>query len=517
MTLHQLFIVYGISLLLWILPCVGLSRLFVRAGRPAWAAFVPAYNTWVMLDIAQRRKHWFFWQFLPVVGWFITLSIYIEFIKIFNKFGFGEHALVALTGGLYINYIGLADKNVRLIGPEGVRHYKKPGWREWLDAAVFAIVAATLIRIFVFEAYTIPSGSMEKTLLINDFLFVSKFSYGPRLPNTPLSIPFIHNYIPGTRARSYSTLVQLPYTRWFASPVKRGDVVVFNFPAGDTVINHPDYQSLRPYYDVKRAAAAGDQESLRVLSDPEEYPVIVHPIDKTDNYIKRCTGVSGDILEVRAGQVFINGQASEAPPQSQIHYFVQTNGQNLDEDVMKSKYNVDINDPNQIQPKGPNTFDMMLTIEGLKRLQADGIAKTVKPVLDDPTTVDPRYWGQVLFPYDTLHKWTVDYFGPVWIPKKGVTLALTPQNYSVYERAIRTYEHNEFYMKDGKFYLNGKETSSYQFKMDYYWMMGDNRHESQDSRYWGFVPEDRIVGKASMIWFSYDGGPRWSRLFRIVK
>lgn len=517
MTFQQFLIVYGISFLLWMFPCMGLSKLFVKAGHPAWKAFVPAYNTWIMLHIAQRKKHWFFWQFLPVIGWFITLSIYIEFVKVFGKLGFGQHALVALTGGLFINYTGLADKHARYIGPEGVKLYKKPGWREWLDAAVFAIVAATLIRIFVFEAYTIPSGSMEKTLLINDFLFVSKFSYGPRLPNTPLSIPFIHNYIPGTSMRSYSKAIQLPYIRWFASPVKRGDVVVFNFPAGDTVINHPDFQSLHPYYDVKRAAAAGDAGAQSVLANPDEYPVIVHPIDKTDNYIKRCTGVAGDLLEIKAGQVFINGQASETPPQSQLHYLVQTNGQNLDEDVMKKRYNIDINDPNQIQPKGQNVFDMMLTNEGLKRLQADGVAKNVRPLLEDPSVVDSSYFGQVLFPYDKSHKWTVDYYGPVWIPKKGERLQLTPDNYPIYQRAIRTYEHNDFEMRDGKFFLNGKQTTSYTFKMDYYWMMGDNRHESQDSRYWGFVPEDRVVGKAWMIWFSYDGAPRWKRLFRIVK
>jgi signal peptidase I len=516
MDFHQILVIYGISLLLSLFPAWGLSKLFPQAGVAGWKGLVPFYNSWVMLDIAKRPKHWFFWQILPVIGWFITLSIYIEFAKVFGKFRFREHVLTALTGGLYFNYLAY-DKFTRYIGPEGVKLYKKPSWREWVDAAVFAIVAATLIRIFIFEAYTIPSGSMEKTLLINDFLFVSKFSYGPRLPNTPLSIPFIHNYIPGTSMRSYSRAIQLPYTRWFSSPVKRGDVVVFNFPAGDTVINHPDFQSLRPYYDVKRAAAMGDMQSQYVLSHPDEYPIVVHPIDKSDNYIKRCVGVSGDILEVKAGQVFINGQPGELPPKSQIKYLVETNGQQLDHDIMKKKYDIDTEDPNEVEPKGKNVFEMQLTALGLKKMQADGIAINVRPLLEEPATMDPRYWGEVLFPYDTIHKWTVDYFGPVWIPKKGVKLKLTPENYSVYQRAIRTYEHNQFTMENGKFFLNGKETDSYTFKMDYYWMMGDNRHESQDSRYWGFVPEDRVVGKAWLIWFSWDHGPRWSRLFRIVK
>ncbi|RYY40762.1 MAG: signal peptidase I [Chitinophagaceae bacterium] len=516
MALDHFLIVFGISLLIFLLPAIGLHRLFPKAGQPGWKGLVPFYNTWVMLDIAKRPKHWFFWQLIPVVGWFITLGIYIEFVKVFGKWSFGSHALTALTLGGYISYLP-NDEAARFIGPERVKMYKKPSWREWVDAAVFAIVAATLIRIFVFEAYTIPSGSMEKTLLVNDFLFVSKFSYGPRLPNTPLSIPFVHNYIPGTKSRSYSTLIQLPYVRWFASPVKRGDVVVFNFPAGDTVINHPDFQSLRPYYDIKRQAERGSQEAQYILSNREEFPIVVHPIDKSDNYIKRCVGVAGDQLEVRGGQVFINGQPAEAPPQSQIRYRVETAGQQLDEETMKRRFNVDINDPSQFEPKGQNQYEMMLTAEGVANMKADAQFKNLRPLLEDPANVQPAYWGNNLFPYDTLHKWTVDYFGPLWIPKKGATLQLTAQNYSVYERAIRNYEHNEFYTQNGKFFVNGKETTTYTFKMDYYWMMGDNRHESQDSRFWGFVPEDRVVGKAWMIWFSYDSGPRWNRIFRIVR
>jgi signal peptidase I len=515
MPLEHVFIVYLVSLLLVLLPSFGIAKMFQKAGVESWKAYIPFYNTWVMQELAKRPKHWVFWQFIPVVGWFITPGIFIEFVKLFGRFTFGEHILAALAAPFYFPYVGNNPK-IHYIGPEGAKRYHKPSWREWIDAAIFAIVAATLIRTFVFEAYTIPSGSMEKTLLVNDFLFVSKFSYGPRIPNTPLSIPFVHNYIPGSSRTSYIRSVQLPYVRWFASPVKRGDVVVFNFPAGDTVINSPEYQSLRPYYDVKRAAKAGDMQSDYVLSHPDEYPIVVHPVDKSDNYIKRCVGVAGDMLEVKAGQVYINGKPSDPPAYSQIKYLVETKGQQLDEEAMK-EYNVNITDPNQIEPQGKNVYKMMLTNEGLQKMIKDGIIINYRPLLEEPATTDPRFWGQVLFPYDTLHKWTVDYFGPIWIPKKGTALQLTPENYSVYERAIRTYEHNDFYMQNGKFYLNGKETTSYTFKMNYYWMMGDNRHESQDSRFWGFVPEDRVVGKAWMIWFSWDGGPRWNRLFRIVK
>ncbi len=518
MPFSQLLVIYFISVLIVFLPSFGLAKMFIKAGVAPWKAYVPFYNTWVMQELGNRPKHWVFWQFIPVVGWFISPGIFIEFVKLFGRFSLVDHILAALFAPFYFPYLGYSPK-VRYIGLQGVKHYKKPAWREWIDAAVFAIVAATLIRTFVFEAYTIPSGSMEKTLLINDFLFVSKFSYGPRIPNTPLSIPFVHNYIGNSGVTSYSKLIQLPYMRWFASPVKRGDVVVFNFPAGDTVINKPDYQSAKPYYDVARQLGGGNMNAGRnmVLNDPDNYPIVVHPADKSDNYIKRCTGVAGDSLEVRAAHVYINGKMQDPPPHSQINYLVETNGQQLDEDVMRNEYNLNINDETEVASRGKNVYEMLLTAEALQKMQATGLVKNVKPLLEEPATTDPRYWGQVLFPYDTLHKWTVDYYGPVWIPKKGATVQLTPQNYSIYERAIRVYEHNSLENRNGKYYINGKETTSYTFKMNYYWMMGDNRHESQDSRYWGFVPEDRIVGKAALIWFSWNNGPRWNRLFRTVK
>lgn len=516
MPLEHILVVYLISFLLVFLPSFGLAKMFQKAGVEQWKAYIPFYNTWVMQDLARRPKHWVFWQAIPVVGWFITPGIFIEFVKLFGRFSFWEHTLAALFAPFYFPYLGYSPQ-IHYIGPEGAKRYHKPGWREWVDAAIFAVVAATLIRTFVFEAYTIPSGSMEKTLLVNDFLFVSKFSYGPRIPNTPLSIPFVHNYIPGTDRTSYTEAIKFPYIRWWAAPVKRGDVVVFNFPAGDTVINAENYQSLQPYYDVKRRAQAGDMNAQYVLSNPAEYPIVVHPVDKSDNYIKRCVGVAGDSLEIRAGEVYINGKLSPAPPKSQIRYLIETSGQLMDEDVFRKEYDIDINNPNQIEPKGKNVFEAMLTEQAKQRMLKDGIIKNIRPILDEPATTDPRFWGLFLFPYDTAKKWTVDYFGPIWIPKKGTTVQLTPENYPIYERVIRTYEGNDLQVQNGKFIINGKETASYTFKMDYYWMMGDNRHESQDSRFWGFVPEDRVVGKAWMIWFSWQDGPRWNRLFRIVK
>jgi signal peptidase I len=512
MPLSHILIVYLIQLLIVFLPSFGLAKMFQKAGVAQWKAFIPFYNTWVMQDLAKRPKHWVFWQFIPVVGWFISPGIFIEFVKLFGRFTLGEHILAALFAPLYFPYLGYSPK-IHYIGPEGAKHYKKPGWREWVDAAIFAIVAATLIRTFIFEAYTIPSESMEKTLLVNDFLFVSKFSYGPRIPNTPLSIPFVHNYIPGTSRKSYSQAIELPYIRWFASPVKRGDVVVFNFPAGDTVINHPSFQSKVPYYDVKRLAPTQtgpienpDEDYKYVLSHPGEYPIAVHPADKSDNYIKRCVGVAGDWIEVKDNIVYANKKEEPVPPKSVINYKVITNGQILDPEVMKDEYGVDFS---RVQQNG-NEYYMALTADAKNKMLQNKLAKEI---------VALRGASQQVYPYDTVmaHKWTSDNFGPIWIPKKGEPLQLNAENYSIYERVIRVYEHNQFEMKNGQFILNGQPVTSYTFKMDYYWMMGDNRQGSQDSRYWGFVPEDRVVGKAWLIWFSWDGGPRWNRLFRTVK
>lgn len=508
MPLSHVFVVYLIQLLLLVLPAPGAAKMFEKAGVPGWKAYVPFYNTWIMQELAQRPRHWVFWQLIPVVGWFITPGIYIEFVKLFGRFGFIDHTLASLFAPLYFPYLGYSDK-VRYIGPEGVKRYEKPGWREWVDAAIFAIVAATLIRTFIFEAYTIPSGSMEKTLLVNDFLFVSKFSYGPRIPNTPLSVPFVHNYLPGTPNKSYTTAVQLPYIRWFASDVERGDVVVFNFPAGDTVINLPDFQSQRPYYDFAREIGGGDMAKGRqmILSNPEIYPIAVHPPDKSDNYIKRCVGIYGDTLEVKNNTVWVNGRQMESPPRSVIHYTVVTNGQSIDPEVMKEEYDVDVDRGELQQGAQPFVYYMALSDESRKKLEKIGYK--VFPTQNIPAAG--------VFPFDESYNWSRDNYGPVWIPARGATLKLTERNYPIYERAIRVYEKNEFEMRDGKFYLNGKETDSYTFKMNYYWMMGDNRQGSQDSRYWGFVPEDRIVGKAWLIWFSWENGPRWNRLFRVVK
>jgi signal peptidase I len=343
-------------------------------------------------------------------------------------------------------------------------------------------------------------------LLVNDFLFVNKMSYGARIPQTPLSFPFVHNTLPFSQtSASYLKWIQLPYKRLPAfTEVKRNDVVVFNFPAGDTIINLPDYGSKVTYYDVLRYTFKGNRQEM--FASPE-YPLIVHPMDKTDNYIKRCVGVGGDVLQIRN----VNGSPAMVPGGSQTEYIVVTNKQPYDPDFLKEELGIDIADTKgQLEMLSDSSYKFNLTPEELEKLKK-------LPNYKSSTRYVDNYVG-ITFPNDeTNYPWSVDNFGPVRVPAKGDTLHLNNQNISMYRRLIATYEHNTLEEKDGKFSINGNVTNTYITKYNYYWMMGDNRHRSQDSRFWGFVPETHIVGKASLIWFSWDKGPRWKRIMRSIR
>lgn len=525
MTPTEFWTVILIAFLIVMLPAFGLSGMFKKAGVPGWKAFVPFYNTWVMLEIAQRPRHWFFWQFIPVVGWFISFGILVEFVKPFGKFRFYQHALASLAAPVYFAYIGFS-KTEKFLGVEQVKKHKKSAAREWIDAGVFAIVAATLIRTFVFEAYTIPTGSMEKTLLVNDFLFVSKFSYGPRIPNTPLAIPFVHHTLPVLKTKSYSELIHIPYTRWFANPVKRNDVVVFNFPAGDTLTKERDSED--PYYDILQREELTQYNKLKPQYPNEEqlkqvsrerareivwsnYTIATRPVDKRENYIKRCVAIPGDTLELKNSVLYINGKPGFIPPNSAIDYLVKvTPGKLLIQEDLEAE-GISVKEEQDFAAAGANQYLINLSareVELLKKFPGvESIDVYIRP--EDNYPIFPRN--------KEIANWSLDNFGPLWIPKKGETIALTPQNIAYYRRAIQVYEGNTWEEKGGKIFLNGVAATEYTFKMNYYWMMGDNRHRSQDSRYWGFVPEDHIVGEAGMIWMSWDKGIRWGRLFNIIR
>ena len=284
--------------------------------------------------------------------------------------------------------------------------------------------------------------------------------------------------------------------------------MVFNFPAGDTIINEPNYGSANPYYDVLRKDYGGNRDALKA-----DHKILVHPMDKTDNYIKRCVAVPGDNIEVRDAKLYVNGQPAFVAPGAQTDYIVETNGTAFTSEFFETALGIDVDNPGdalQTTSQLPNTYFINMTASEAETVKKQPNCKSVTPYILDSSI---EVW-----PYDKKNfNWSPDHYGPLHIPKKGETVTLSPSNIELYRRLITVYEHNTLDEINGKYIINGKEANTYTFKWNYYWMMGDNRHRSQDSRFWGFVPETNVVGKASLIWFSYSNGPRWNRLFKSIK
>ncbi len=376
---------------------------------------------------------------------------------------------------------------------------------EWVNAIVFATVVASLVHIFIFQMYVIPTSSMEKSLLIGDYLYVSKVTYGPQMPNTPLSFPFVHHTMPFSQTKkSFSEAISRPYHRLKGlRSIERDDVVVFNFPAGDTVLL--ENQGVT-YYDVLRAYQKqyGAEEGRRRLYD--EYTVITRPVDKRENYIKRCVAIAGDSLAIRDGQVYVNGTPQEPIAGVQYQYAVQSS-------APLTQYALDKLGITEVRGNGTSYYMALTkeTAEELRKLKSvTDVTRYVYPANDD------------VYPHLAEWGWSQDNYGPIWIPQRGATVELTPENLALYGRLIDTYEGHTIEQRDGKIFIDGTQTDNYTFEMDYYWMMGDNRHNSADSRFWGFVPEDHIVGKASFVWMSLDKSSgaskvRWDRLFTKVR
>ena len=514
---------------------LGTFRLYQKAGRKSWEAIVPIYNAIVLMQIIRRPKWWVILLFVPIINLLMFPVIWVETLRSFGRNRSIDTALGILTFGLYI-FIPNFDSKTTYDKDRDLN--SKTWFGEWISAVLFAIIAATLVHNYFIQPYIIPTGSLEKTLLIGDFLFVSKFHYGARTPTSAVSFPMVHDTIPIIKKRSYLKKPQLPYFRLPGfQDVKRNDIVVFSWPA-DTV---------RKFFVREKG--------------------VQKPIDKKSNYVKRCVGIPGDSLEIVNGFVHINGEKSILPERAKTqytHYGYNSKGVssrkllNAGYKDFTRKYrikNITQDRYNALQPyilgrlsDDTNNFivitpsagippkilgdlrlsakelldakkDLTLTIAEAKEILNTGIVDSIVRKVTRSKRANTNF-----FPNAIPYNWNEDNFGPIFVPKAGMTVEINETTLPLYKKIIREYEKNELSKEGSSIFINGKETTNYTFQQDYYWMMGDNRHRSEDSRYWGYVPENHVVGKPVLVWFSIDGindgiknwRIRWDRIMTTV-
>lgn len=478
MTLLQWFILF---LIIQVVHFLGTWKLYEAAGRKKWEAAIPVYNAIVLMKIINRPVWWTILLFVPVINLIMFPVIWVETIRSFGKNTTTDTLLVVLSLGLYIYYINYTQP-LNYIDNRSLTPTTKTG--DTISSLLFAVVVATLVHTYVMQPYTIPTSSLEKSLLVGDFLFVSKFHFGARTPMTAIAAPMVHDTIPLLNKKSYSTYPQLPYFRFPAwQEINRTDIVVFNWPA-DTLYNM--YKAADKRYDK--------------------------PVDKKTNYVKRCVGIPGDSLAIKDGIVYINGKVMPMPERAkpQYSYTVTTDGSGFDANYIIRELNI----TDGVYQTSENTFAFRaITEESANRLKQNPIVKSVVRNIS-------REAEAAIFPYNT--KWNLDNLGPIYIPKKGVTVVLNAESLPFYKTIIREYEKNDLKVTGNEIRINGQIATSYTFKQNYYWMMGDNRHNSLDARYFGYTPEDHIVGKPVFIWMSLDpngqgfGKIRWDRVFTTV-
>ncbi len=525
-------------LLVQIIHGIGTWKLYVKAGKKAWKAFVPVYNGIVLMQIINRPKWWIFLLFIPVINLFMFPIIWIETLRTFGKKSTLDMVLGVVTLGFYIAYVNYTQE----VTYHADRDLKAPNkTMDTLGSLSFAVVVATLVHTYFIQPYTIPTSSLEKSLLVGDFLFVSKFHYGARTPMTPIAAPMVHDTLPIIKTKSYLAKPSLPYFRFPAlQKIERNDIVVFNWPA-DTLFHM--YKAADKRYDK--------------------------PIDKKTNYVKRCTAIPGDKIEIRDGIIFINGKESILPERAKPQYFYLIKTNNINVDEIKNFYQITEGYPlfeikNEIWDKpelknelinryafeeisrdtlttavtgqidqdiynklglmiSPSYFYGNLTAEKYEQLKSDSRISSVKRQISK-TAEDGIFTDIQDGKPSVKNNWNRDNMGPIYIPEAGKTVTLNKDNLPLYKKIIGEYEGNDLKVNGDEIRINGQVATSYTFKQDYYWMMGDNRHNSLDSRYWGFVPADHIVGKPIFIWMSIDGindgirnwSIRWDRLFTTV-
>jgi signal peptidase I len=529
MTLYQWFVFF---LIVQVIHFLGTWKLYESAGRKRWQAAIPVYNAIVLMKIIGRPTWWTVLLFIPIINLIMFPVIWVETLRSFGKKSTLDTVLGIFTFGLYVMYVNYTQK-LEYITDRSVHPENRAA--DTISSLLFAIIVATLVHTYFIQPYTIPTASLEKSLLIGDFLFVSKLNYGPRVPMTTVSLPMVHDSIPLTKRKSYLTWPELPYLRLPSfEKIAKNDIVVFNWPA-DTV-----------HYFFEKKGSLG----------------VIKPIDKKSNYVKRCQGIPGDILTIKDGIVYIDNKELVLPERAKPQYeHTVYAAKGVSNELLMATgsteftrtYIVKLNSEEQSEgikqyivgaiENPDHTYTIKTNFQGLppsviqnlgiyaqEQYEANNNANlTLKaaaelrknPSIDSVVRyIDKKPQGTEIFPHDG--KWTIDNFGPILIPEAGKTVALNIGNLPLYKRIINTYENNTLAVSGNEIKINGQIATSYTFKQNYYWMMGDNRHRSEDSRYWGFVPEDHIVGKPIFIWLSLDPNAkglnkiRWERLFTTV-
>lgn len=485
----------------------GLStwKLYAKAGRKPLESFIPIYNLIILMKIINRPRWWVFLLFVPIINLLMIPIVWIETIKSFGKSSRLDIILVLITLGFYITYLNYTSEKLTYIENRDLQ--PKSSTEDTIGSLLFAIIVATLVHTYVIQPFTIPSSSLEKTLYTGDFLFVSKINFGARTPMTTVALPMVHDSIPLTGFKSYlfnddftqkeTSLInklQLPYFRFPSlEKIKRNEIVVFNQPA-DTLRDMDNFKPDRNYYK---------------------------PIDKKTNLVKRCVGMPGDSLEIRDGNIYINGKLDKLPEsaKAQYNFLVDTKGQTISQDALVHRYGAR-------EGMKYENGDFALTNTGqyfLTLTDKEAAAIANNPVVKGVTkNLSPKGEDGGVFPHIPSLGWNIDNFGPIYIPQKGKTVKLDLKSLPFYKRIIEEYEKNTLKVHGNEIIINGKVSNSYTFKQDYYWMMGDNRQNSLDARFWGYVPFDHVIGKPVFIWFSWDkdgkgiNKVRWNRVFSVV-
>ncbi len=479
MTLYQWFVFF---LILQVIHFIGTWKFYEAANRKRWEAAIPIYNAIVLMKIINRPTWYSILLFVPIVNLIMFPVIWVETLRSFGKNSTTDTVLGIATLGLYVAYVNYTQPLNHIPNRSLIPENKGA---DTISSLLFAIVVATIVHTYVMQPYQIPTSSLEKSLLVGDFLFVSKFHFGARVPMTTVALPMVHDTIPLLHKKSYNNWPQLPYFRFPGlEKIEKNDIVVFNWPV-DTVYK---------FFDKSNRKAD-------------------KPIDKKSNYVKRCQGTPGDMLQIKDGVVFINGKQLILPERAkpQYSYTVTTNGNSFDQTYILKELHI----TDGIYQTAANSFIFSaLTEESASRLKSNPIVVSiVKNISHDP---EPSVFPQI------SNTWNKDNYGPIYIPEAGKTIPLNADNLPFYKRLITEYEGNDLKVNGTEIRINGNVVNSYTFQQNYYWMMGDNRHNSEDSRYWGYVPENHIVGKPVLIWMSLDSNSsglnkiRWERLFTTV-